>query len=77
MGTITIERVLGDHTVFGYRTAFTDTSVGALDGFKNMLNCVAATKQDPSADPVVKFWTEVVDLHAKATSSPPGAQEGR
>ena len=28
--------------------------------------CVAATKQDPSADPVVKFWTEVVDLHDKA-----------
>ena len=66
MGTITIERVLGDRTVFGYRTSFTDTSKGALDGFKNMLKCVAATKQDPSADPVVKFWNEVVDIHAKA-----------
>ena len=74
MGTITIERVLGDHTVFGYRTSFTDKSEEASEGFKSMLKCAAATNQDPSADPVVKFWTEVVDLHDKATSSPSGAK---
>ena len=74
MGTITIERVLRDHTVFGYRTSFTDKSEEALGVFKNMMNCVAATKQDPSEDPVVKFWTEVVDLHDKAISSPSGAK---
>ena len=68
MGTITLERVLGAHAVYGYRTSFTDTSEAALDGFKNMLKCVADTKQDPSTDPLVKFWTEVVDLHDKATS---------
>ena len=68
MGTITVERVLGAHAVYGYRTSFTDTSEAALDGFKNMLKCVADTKQDPSTDPLVKFWTEVVDLHDKATS---------
>ena len=58
MGTITVERVLGAHAVYGYRTSFTDTSEAALDGFKNMLECVADTKQDPSTDPLVKFWTE-------------------
>ena len=66
MGTIAIERVLGDHSVFGYRTSFTDKSEEAFGVLKNMMNCVAATKQDPSEDPVVKFWTEVVDLHDKA-----------
>ena len=65
---------MGAHAVYGYRTSFTDTSEAALDGFKNMLKCVADTKQDPSTDPLVKFWTEVVDLHDKATSSPSGAK---
>ena len=66
MGTFTMERVLGDHTVFGYRTAFVDKSADAVAGFKNMLQCVSATKQDPSADPLVKFWQEVSELHSKA-----------
>ena len=68
MGTITVERVLGAHAVYGYRTSFTDTSEAALDGFKDMLKCVADTKRDPSTDPLVTFWTQVVDLHDKATS---------
>ena len=68
MGTITVERVLGADAVYGYRTAFTDTSEAALDGFKDMLKCVVDTKKDPSTDSLVKFWTEVVDLHDKATS---------
>ena len=60
IGSLVIDRVLSDTTVFGYRTSFIDDAPGPLASFNQMLACLRATK--PETDPLVKFWTNLKNI---------------
>ena len=56
-GYFTMERTLGDQTVFGYRTSYFDTA--GMENFSMMLKCKMAA--DGKDSPIVKFWEQLLE----------------
>ena len=56
-GYFTMERTLGDQTVFGYRTSYFD--IAGMENFSMMLKCKMAA--DGKDHPVVKFWEQLLE----------------
>ena len=62
IGSFIIERVLGDVTVFGYRTPCLNNNIQNLNIFKDMLDQYQVSIGEGQTSNVGKFWETVVKL---------------
>ena len=66
-GHWTAERVLGEQSVFGFRTGNLDPHAQTLSGFQNLIRQYKSS--DKAQEPLVNFWES---LHEVSTKKGPG-----